>query len=83
MEKADIVPVHKKSSRQSMKNYRPISLRPICGKFFEKIVFHEIYEHLIANELRSDKQLGFHPGDSTINQLLLVTHDIYNAFESV
>ena len=33
------------------------------------------------NKLLSDKRMGFHPGDSTINQLLSFTHDIYNAFE--
>ena len=32
--KANIVPVHKKGSRQSKKNYRPISLLPIFGKNF-------------------------------------------------
>ena len=51
------------------------------GKSFEKIIFDEIYEHLTANKLLSDKQSGFRPGDSTINQLLSITHDIYNAFE--
>ena len=32
--KANIVPAHKKNSRQIMKNYRPFSLLPICGKIF-------------------------------------------------
>ena len=34
--KAIIVPAHKKNSRQILKNYRPISLLPVCGKIFEK-----------------------------------------------
>ena len=34
---ANVQPVHKKSSRQQIKNYRPISLLPICSKIFEKI----------------------------------------------
>ena len=79
--KAIIVPAHKKNSRQILKNYRPISLLPICGKIFEKIIFDEIYEHLTATKLLSEKQSGFRPGDSTINQLLSITHEIYNAFE--
>ena len=62
-------------------NYQPLPLLPIWGKIFEKIIFDEIYAHLTANKLLSDKQLGFRPGDSTINQLLSITHDIYNAFE--
>ena len=79
--KAIIVPSHKKNSHQTLTNYRTISLLPICGKNFEKIIFDEIYEHLTANKLLSDKQSGFRPGDSTINQLLSITHKIYNAFE--
>ena len=54
---------------------------PNLWKNFEKIIFDEIYEHLTANKLLSDKQPGFRRGDSTINQLLSITHDIYNAFE--
>ena len=68
--KAIIVPGNKKNSRQILKNYRPISLLPMCGKIFEKIIFDEIYEHLTANKPLSDKQSCFRPGDSTINQLL-------------
>ena len=37
--KANVVPVHKKGNRQLKTNYRPISLLPICGKIFEKIIF--------------------------------------------
>ena len=79
--KANIVPAHKKNSRQIMKKYRPISLLPICGRIFEKIIFDEIYEHLTVNKLLSDKQSGFRAGNFIINQLLSITHDIYNAFE--
>ena len=34
--KANIVPIHKKVNKQLIKNYRPVSLLPICGKIFEK-----------------------------------------------
>ena len=37
--------------------------------------------HLIANKRLSDKQSGFRPGESTINQSLSITHEIYNTFE--
>ena len=71
----------KKESRQLKKNYRPISLLPICGKILEKIVFDVIYKHLTDNDLLTPNQSGFRPGDSTINQLLDITHKIYTAFE--
>ena len=33
--KATVVPVHKKESKNLVKNYRPISLLPIFGKIFD------------------------------------------------
>ena len=79
--KANVLPIHKKESRQLKKNYRPISLLPICGKIFEKIIFDAIYDHLCKNQLLTPKQSGFRPGDSTVNQLIAVTHQIHTAFE--
>ena len=78
---ANVQPVHKKSSRQLKENYRPISLLPICGKIFEKIIFDSFYRFLIGNNLISRNQSGFRPGDSTINQLLSITAEIFEAFE--
>ena len=79
--KANVIPIHKKESRQSKKNYRLISLLPIFGKIFEKLIFDAIYLHLCENDLLTVNQSGFRPGDSTVNQLLLITHKIYSAFE--
>ena len=62
-------------------NYRPISLLPICGKILEKIVFDQVYAFLSANNLLSQNQSGFRPGDSTIFQLLPITSTIYDSFE--
>ena len=81
VKKANVIPIHKKESRQSKKNYRPISLLPIFGKIFEKLIFDAIYLHLCENGLLNVNQSGFRPGDSTVNQLLLITHKIYSAFE--
>ena len=80
--KANIIPVHKKDSRQNKMNYRPISLLPTFGKIFEKVIFDEIYKYLCENRLLVQQQSGFRPGDSTINQLLSITHNIYKAFEA-
>ena len=81
--KANIIPIHKKQSRQSKKNYRPISLLPIFGKIFEKLLFDNTYEHLYANRLLSENQSGFRPGDSTVNQLLAITHKICSGFDQI
>ena len=36
--KANVVPVHKKGDKQVLRNYRPVSLLPICGKIFERLI---------------------------------------------
>ena len=44
VEMANVLPIQKKESRQIETNYRPISLLPICGKIFEKLIFDTTYE---------------------------------------
>ena len=80
---ANIIPVHNKGSRQDKKNYRPISLLHIFEKILEKVIFDKIYQYLCNNQMLTPHQSGFRPNDSTINQLLLITHKIYVAFDEV
>ena len=79
--KASVVPVHKKGNKQTLENYRPVSLLPICGKIFGRLIYNSLFEFFIANELISSNQSGFKPGDSCINQLLSITHEIYKSFD--
>ena len=79
---AHVVPIHKKNCKNSKKNYRPISLLPIFGKIFEKLIFDSLYQHLEIFGLLNPNQSGFRPGDSTINQLLSIVNSIFTAFDS-
>ena len=58
-----------------------MSLLPICGKFLERLMFNEMFNFFIENKLISSNQSGFKPGDSCINQLLSITHEIYESFD--
>ena len=78
---ANVTPIHKKENKQLIKNYRPISLLPICGKIFEKIIFNSLYSYLNVHDLLTKNQSGFRPGDSTTNQLLYLVSEIHEAFE--
>ena len=79
---ANVTPIHEKNDKQLIKNYRPISLLPICGKIFEKLVFDNIYKYLNDNHLITSNQSGFRPGDSTTNQLLYLVSEIHESFEN-
>ena len=76
--RSNIILVHKKSDKQLVKNYRPISLLPIFGKIFEKIIFTKIYNFLLEERLLNPNQSGFRPSDSCVNQLLAI-HEIFEA----
>ena len=78
---ANVTPIFKKGDKQLIKNYWPISLLPICGKHFEKVIFNNLYSYLDANNLITKNQSGFRPGDSTTNQLLYLVNEIHQAFE--
>ena len=45
-------------------------------------VFYYSIEFFIRNDLISQSQSGFKPGDSCINQLLAITHEIYKSFDA-
>ena len=79
--KGNVVPIHKKDDKQCLKNYRPISLLPICEKTFENLILNEMFKFFIGNKLISPNQAGFKHGDSSINQLLAITHEIYESFD--
>ena len=79
---ADVTPIFKKEDKQLVKNYRPISLLPICGKIFEKLIFNCLYSYLNSNNLITKNQSGFVPGDSCTNQLLFLINEIHEAFEN-
>ena len=42
--KGNSIPVHKKESKNLVKNYRPISLLPIFGKIFEKVLYNKYFQ---------------------------------------
>ena len=79
--KINVVPVHKKNNKQLVKNYLPTSLLPICGKTFDCILYISLFNFLDQNYLISSAQSGFKSGDSCINQLLSITHEIYHSMD--
>ena len=71
---ASVAPIFKMGNKQLINKYKPISLLPVCGKILEKIIFNNLYTYLHLS--------GFHPGDSTSNQLLYLLDEINQAFDS-
>ena len=66
---ANLTVIHKKGDKELVNNYPSISLLPICGKIFEKIVFNQLYLFFTS---------GFRSGVSTTNQSLNEIHESFN-----
>ena len=65
-----------KNDKRCINNYRPVSLLPICGKIFERILYNPLFLYLESNNLLTPHQSGFRPNDSCIYQLLSIVHSI-------
>ena len=85
--KANIIPIHKKGSKNLLENYRPISLLPNFSKIFEKCIYNSMYSYFECNNLFTSCQSGFHKHDSCVSQILAITRavflDISKAFDRV
>ena len=71
-----VVPIHKKEDKTLMKNYRRISLLPIFGKIFERVIYNSLFIHFLSNKILRPFQSGFLLGDSCIAHLLSIMHGI-------
>ena len=80
LKKGRIVPIHKKGSKATISNYRPICTLPILSKIFEKLAYVRINTFLTENDLLSNKQFGFRKGLSTSDALLEFLDNVYHSF---
>ena len=45
--KANVVPIHKKDDKQTIKNYLLVSLLPISGKIFERLLYDTMFDFFL------------------------------------
>lgn len=76
---ASVIPLPKVASPRGFGDLRPISILPTLSKILEKILFHEIFDFVIANDILPDTQSGFRGQHSCETALLAVTDDILKA----
>ena len=72
---ARIVPVHKKKSRSTPSNYRPVSLLSIVSKVLESIINSSVMNFLEKRNVLSPHQFGFRRGLGTADLLTQLQHN--------
>ena len=60
-----ITPIYKKDDPQEIGNYRPISILPIFGKIFEKVIYSRLYSFMNCMNVIYNIQFGFRKNHST------------------
>ena len=78
---SSIIPIHKMGKPlDSPAFFRPISLTFCVSKLFERIMLSRLLFFLESNSILSPRQAGFHPGRSTLDQILYLFQSISDGF---
>ena len=82
LEKALIVPIYKKGDKDKAPNYRPVSLISVICKILEHVVYSNVMNHLLQNNILSDNQHGFRAKRSCETQLITTLQGITSHLHS-
>ena len=77
-----ITVIYKQGNRALAGNYRPVSLTSVLCKLLEKIIRDHIVQHMVSNQLFSEKQFGFIKGRSTVLQLIRALEEWTEALDT-
>ena len=75
-----IIPIFKSGERNSVKNYRPISLLCCLSKVLEQIIYKKVIGFI--SPLISPLQFGFLRGRSTLHQLLIFFQSVFHHLDN-
>ena len=76
-----VTPIHKKGTKYSVENYRPISTQPFISKIYERIIHNRIVKYCCKFNIIYPEQFGFQKNKSTTDAILLFTDQCYQTLE--
>ena len=80
---AKVIPLPKnKKATFSGANSRPISLLPVLSKILERIVFNQIQDYVINNELITKSQHAYRVGHSTNSAIVHMTDEWFKEIDN-
>ena len=81
MKIAKVIPIFKKGQKDSLNNYRPISLLTSISKVLERLVYVRSLKFLVNCNILSDSQFGFRKRHSTTHALLTFIDKVAHAID--
>ena len=79
---AKVTPIHKKNSKSSIKNYRPISVLSNISKIFENLLFNRLESFFNRAAQLSKKQFGFRKNKNTEQAVIELVNRALPAIEN-
>ena len=73
--------LYKGGKHNEFKNFRPLHILPPAEKILEKVIFKQLSEHLILNNLLNEEQFAYQKGKSAEQILMNFTDLIYKKLE--
>ena len=73
---AKIKPLFKEGNDIDPSNYRPISLLPVVGKIFERVIHNRMNHYLTKYQLLQNCQFGFRSKRSTNDALITLIEEV-------
>ena len=69
MKLAKVISIYKAKSKESLGNYRPISLLSNISNILEKVVHKRLHSFLCRHDILYNSQYGFRPNHSTTHAI--------------
>ena len=80
---AKVIPLFKnKGEANQLENYRPISLLTVFSKIYERVVYNQIYQFFVSNNLFYKSQYGFRNLHSTEDAAIELVDTIQSILEA-
>ena len=79
---AKVKPIFKEGNDLDPSNYRPISLLPVVGKNFERVIYNRMNLYLTKYQLLQNCQFGFRSKRSTIDALITLIEQVRQDWDS-
>ena len=79
---ARVIPVYKCNDKQTLSNYRPISILTLFSKVLETVMYKSISKFLDSYSLIHDRQFGFRNNHSTTHAIITLVNKITESVDS-
>ena len=78
---AKVIPIYKDGDREDFSNYRPVSLLPVLGKVYERVIYAGFLTYIDKFSLLDENQFGFRKKHKTVDALACVIQQIRQAMD--